>query len=336
LNGYLHLEQDGSPYAVELNTSLLPRLIAEISIGARGGKEIGGLLIGSLPRAANITLRIDDFVVIPRRETDPARYNLTAEQRARLSTTRRELIDNRTAVLGFFRSHLRREGLALSGDDRKLLTVEFGKAIYVALLVRTQSPYTAGLIVPNTEGVLPSGSAPKELQFNAEGLGHSRTQAFLEASPPAALRVSPTTNERQVAPGQLEHTGIRTITRRSAAVWAFGAAAVILTGLLLTAWAPFTKDLFAPAEHGLRLKAVARGKMLEVLWNRQEPEAQRAGEAILTIQDGSSIRELKLTPTELRTGKLSYQRKGDHVTVWMRVQLPESAELVQSVEWRAQ
>ncbi|MFZ0590805.1 MAG: hypothetical protein WAM39_10000, partial [Bryobacteraceae bacterium] len=161
----------------------MPRLIAEISAGARAGQEIGGLLVGSFRRTASVTLRIDDFVVIARRENDEARYNLTPEQRARLSTKRRELVEGRTAVLGFFRSHMRREGLALSGDDRKLLTVEFGKAIYVALLIRAQAPYTAGFAIPDAEGALPPGSVPKELQFDAEEVGHLRHQPVLQESP---------------------------------------------------------------------------------------------------------------------------------------------------------
>ncbi len=333
LNGYLHLRQDSSPYAVELNTGLLPRLIAEVSAGARAGKEVGGLLVGSLRRTASVTLRIDDFVVIARRENDEARYSLTPEQRARLSTTRRELLEGRTAVLGFFRSHMRREGLALSGDDRKLLTVEFGKAIYVALLIRAQAPHIAGFVIPNAEGALPPGSVPKELQFDAEEAGQRRQQAALQVSPSTA-HLAPATAERETPPDQPGRSGILALTRRKTALSSVWAASVMLMALLLTAWAPFTTHLFGASRGGLRLKATPRGNMLEIQWNRRQPDVERAGGAILTIEDGSS-RELKLTPFELRTGKLSYQRKGNRITVRMRVELPESAELVQSAQWPA-
>lgn len=332
LNGYLRLGHDSSPYAIEVNTELLPRLIAEISAGARAGKEIGGLLVGSLPTAANITLRIEDFVVIGRRESDEARYNLTAEQRARLSTTRHELVERRTTVLGFFRSHMRKEGgLALSSNDRKLLTVEFGKAIYIALVIRAQSPYTAGFVIPDAEGALPPGSAPKELQFDAEEAGHFRQQAVLEVSP-STPRVSRGIEEREAPPGR---SSIRDLARRSSALLAVWATLVLLAGLLLTAWAPFTMNLFGAGEGGLRLKATARRDMLEIQWNQRQRDVERAGKAILDIEEGSSRRELKLTVSELRMGKVCYQRRGDRITVRMRVQLPESAELVQSVQWPA-
>jgi hypothetical protein len=333
-NGYLHLEQDNSPYAIELNTELLPRLIAEISAGTRAGKEIGGLLVGSIPRAANIILRIDDFVVMARRESDEARYNLTPEQRARMSGARRELVEKRTAVLGFFRSHMRREGLALSSDDRKLLSVEFGKAVYTALLIRARSPHTAGFIIPDAEGGLPAGSAPKELQFDAEEATYFRQQAVLEVSP-SKPHLARDTEKRETAPHQPDRAGIGGLLGWSAAFWAIWATSMLLMGLLLTAWAPFTTNVFGGSQGGLRLKATPRGNMLEIQWNRRQPDLLRAPSATLMIIDGNSRRELKLTPFELRAGQLSYQRKSDRITVAMSVQLAESAELLQSVRWPA-
>jgi hypothetical protein len=326
------LRPDNSPYAIELNTALLPRLIAEITLGARAGMEIGGLLTGSLPRAASITLRIDDFVVIARREGDEARYNLKPEQRARLSTTRHELLEDRTTVLGFFRSHMRKEGLALSGDDRKLLSIEFGKAIYVALLIRAQAPYTAGFVIPDAEGALPAGGVPKELQFDAEEAAQFRQRAISQLAVPAPP-VSAATRKQEAQPDQPTRSSLLARAGRSATFWAVWAASVLLIGLLLTIGAPLTANLADASAGGLKLNVTPHGNMIEVQWNRRQPDVQRAEEAILTIRDGDSRQELKLSPFELRTGKLSYQRKSDRVAVRMSVQLGESAELVQSTQW---
>ena len=59
------MQQAGSPYAIELNTAMLPRLMAEIAVGAKAGREVGGLLSGSFPRTADITIRIDDLPFWP-------------------------------------------------------------------------------------------------------------------------------------------------------------------------------------------------------------------------------------------------------------------------------
>ena len=86
---YFRWEHDRSPYVIELSLEMVARLSRELSAAGRTGKEIGGLLIGSFPKSRRPTLRIDDYLVIPPAAADLVRYDLSAEQRAVLSTARR-------------------------------------------------------------------------------------------------------------------------------------------------------------------------------------------------------------------------------------------------------
>lgn len=167
MNDYLHLSEEGSPYVIELNAALLPRLTADIAIGAQAGHEIGGLLLGTLPRSTGVTLRIEDYLAFERPANKEARYVLTTEQRAGLSSQRRRLLERGTEVFGFFRSHLRRDALGLREDDRKLLEKEFGRALHTALVIRARAPYTGGFVFPDAQS---TGKIGKRAQFQCEEL----------------------------------------------------------------------------------------------------------------------------------------------------------------------
>jgi hypothetical protein len=146
---------------------LLPKLTADIAIGAQAGREIGGLLLGSLPRSAHVTLRIEDYLIFDRAAGKEARYLLNAEQRAGLSSLRHRLITGGTEVLGFFRSHLRRDALGLRAEDRHLLEKEFGNALYTTLVIRARAPYTGGFIFPDVQN---AGKITRAAQFQCEEL----------------------------------------------------------------------------------------------------------------------------------------------------------------------
>jgi hypothetical protein len=55
----------------------------------------------------------------------------------------------------------------LRAEDRKLLEIEFGKALHTALVIRTRAPYTGGFVFPDMEG---AGRIARAAQFQAEGL----------------------------------------------------------------------------------------------------------------------------------------------------------------------
>lgn len=329
--GYLRLQHARSPYYIELSAELVPHLLTAIADGAQQNSEVGGLLIGSYPKAAALTLRIEDFVPIERRTGDGAPYNLTPEQRARLSTTRHRLIQKQTPVLGFFRSHLRPERLELSPEDRDLLATEFRRAVHVALVIEADAPHAAAFFVPGLDGALQSGPPLPEMQFSAAEIArffpHSQQQAAIEAGP---------VHKMQSAAGAPEGT----VGKRASdlpqrlATWIYAAAAalVLLLCLSLTTWAPATAR-FLSGQATLRLSVAQNANMLEVHWNAKQRDLERTGKAILRIQDEAYEQQYVLTASEIRFGAVSYQPRSRHVAFSLAVPLPDSAELVQRVEW---
>lgn len=316
----LHLEHARAPYAIELSTEIVPRLLAAVMAGGVVDCEVGGLLIGSFPKAPTLTLRIEDFVLLERRADDERRFTLSIEQRARLSTMRHKLLQQQRRVLGLFRSHLRKEKLVLSTADRELIAGEFGRAIHVALLMQAEAPHTGAFFLTDAEGAMQAAPPLPEFQFSAEEIARLAPRSTSMVSPPAI--------------GQPVETSAALVSadRPQFGLWvtvAWGAA-VLLLCLSFTAWAPWTMGaLFA--REGLHLSVQPRGSMLELRWNRHQPDLSRAASAILIIQDGGVERRLALTPAQIREGRVAYRPAGDRVTFRLNVPLPDSAELVQVV-----
>src|SRR6185312_4648581 len=97
------------------------------------------------------------------------------------------------------------------------------------------------------------------------------------------------------------------LVSRATVAWA---AVVLLLCLGLTVWAPLTmRALFARG--GLHLSVLRHGSMLELHWNRHQPDLSRATSAILIIQDGVVERRLVLAPAQIREGRIAYRPAGD-------------------------
>ena len=303
----VHLRHVRAPYAIELSTEMVPRLLAAVTAGEAMGCEIGGLLIGSFPKAPTLTLRVEDFVLLERRENDEPQFTLSIEQRARLSTMRHNLLQQQRRVLGLFRSHLRKEKLVLSAADRELTAGEFGRAIHVTLLMQAEAPHTGAFFLPDAEGAMQAGPSLPEFQFRAEEIARLAPRSTSLVSEPA--------------------TGRPLLVLRATVAWA---AVVLLLCLGLTVWAPLTMRAFF-ARGGLRLSVEPHGSMLELRWNRHQPDLSSSTSAILTIQDGGVERRLVLAPAQIREGRIAYRPAGDRVTFRLNVPLPDSAELVQVV-----
>jgi hypothetical protein len=329
---FLRFEHTRAPYAIELERELVQRLSEEIARHAAEGVEIGGLLIGSFPRAATLTLRIQDFFLIERRTGDDAQYNLTAEQRARLSTTRHNLIQQQRSVLGFFRSHMRREKLALSAEDRDLLSTEFRRAIHTVLLVKAKSPYEAAFFVTDAEGVLQAGPPLPDFQFTAGDVFKTLPPPTAQPLPlPIAPPAHPPVEQPETAPATIHQTA--TLPPRKA-FWLGSALAgcALLLCLAFTVAAPLTARLL-PSQRSLHLTVADQEGMLEVRWNHHQSDLQHASGATLTIRDGTQERRLTLTTPELRYGSVSYRPRNPQVEFRLSVALPDSLELAQAVAW---
>jgi hypothetical protein len=309
----LHLEHARAPYAIELSTEMVRRLVAVVKSGEVSGCEVGGLLIGSFPQASILTLRVEDFVALERRTDDESRFELSIEQRARLSTMRHRLLQQHR-VLGIFRSDLRKDKLVLSNADRELIAAEFGRAIHVGLLICAEPPYPSAFFLPDAEGALQAAPRFPEFQFNAGEIA----------------RLAP--RSTGIIPSPVETPAAISTDRRGIGLWLTTAWLVVslLLCLSLTLWAPLTARMLL-GRGGLRLTVEPREGMLELQWNRNQPDLSRASSAVLSIEEGAVSHRLALTPAQIREGRIAYKSAGDRVTFRMHVPLSDSTELVQTV-----
>ena len=159
-----------SPYVVELRLDIIDRLMTDLRAAQSIRLETGGLLVGTFVRAANPTLRIEDYELIGRGAEDGLLYNLTTEQKTRFAAVRHKFISKQIRVLGFFRSQIRGGPLALSAEDRDLLSSEFRRAIHIALLIRMSARPTAGFLVPSATGEIQTEPAWNQVPFETEEL----------------------------------------------------------------------------------------------------------------------------------------------------------------------
>ena len=159
-----------SPYAIELRLDIIDRLMTDLRAAQSIRLETGGLLIGTFVRAAYPTLRIEDYEIVGRGPEDGLPYNLTNEQKTRFAAVRHKFISKQIRVLGFFRSQIRGGPLALSAEDRELLSAEFRRAIHIALLIRLSARPTAGFLVPSATGEIQNEPAWNQFPFETEEL----------------------------------------------------------------------------------------------------------------------------------------------------------------------
>jgi hypothetical protein len=317
---YFRWEHDRSPYVIELSLEMVARLSRELSAAGRIGKEIGGLLIGSFAKSRRPTLRIDDYLVIPTAAADLVRYDLSTEQRAVLSTARRQLLEQQTTVLGFFRSDRRNGGLALSAEDRAFLKLEFRRAFHTALLISAVRPHTATFFVPEANGAIGAGPPLPEFPFDSVQLAPLAVTV-------AQVSAVPTDSGTEPA---LSQGAEQNVISRHPWFWGAAAAIVALVCLFLTAWDPTTVRLFG-AGQALDLSVTKHSQVLELRWNQRQADLLRANSGTVAITDGGLTRQWILSPSELRSGSIAYQPIGSGVRFTLTLHLPKFMDVAQSV-----
>jgi hypothetical protein len=82
---------------------------------------------------------------------------------------------------------------------------------------------------------------------------------------------------------------------------------------------------------GLRLGVERRGGMLELEWNRKQPDLARSRSAVLMIEDGGAEHRVVLGRGEIQSGRVAYKPAGQQVKFRLSVMLQDSTELAQTV-----
>ncbi|MGH9584690.1 MAG: hypothetical protein ACRD4O_17350 [Bryobacteraceae bacterium] len=306
---YVRWNPDRSPFAIEMKLDLVARAGAEIEKASQLNVETGGVLIGSFPSAAVPTLRIDDFISIPRRAGDGQVFMLNPDEHERFAQVRwRDLPHEKTAV-GFFRSHLRSGPLKPSIADRGLLSEHF-RDVYALLLVEGRDLNRAAFFVAaNRE--LPDQPSVREFRFEEEAF-KSLPEVQPEESP-------------------VPVSGLRPLAWRP--WWAALFALVVLVCAAIV-WAVDGNGGASANPGSVNLSISGTGSVLTVSWNHAARQIAHAGGATLLIADGASRRRIELGEDDLILGAIDYQRSSAHVAATLTLKLP-GGSAPHTADWQA-
>lgn len=125
--------------AVRLYFDVIDRVLPEIMRGfgalPRRGAEVGGLLLGRVLDSAPLVVSVEEFEPVPCEYLSGPSYRLSAADRERLEQTLALWQDRPLRVVGFYRSHTRKD-LFLDAEDVDLFRRYFAGPEHVFLLVK--------------------------------------------------------------------------------------------------------------------------------------------------------------------------------------------------------
>jgi hypothetical protein len=312
---YVRWNPDRSPHAVELRLDLVSQISGELAQAEKLGIEVGGLLLGTLPGADSPTLRIDEVVMIGRRFEDGAIYMLEPGKQQRFAEIREAAKGRGRVAVGFFRSHLRPGPMQPSVADKALLTEQFGRSLYIFLLIQNRAPRTAAFFLAEN-GQMPDQPSVRKFFFDDSEF------KFLP----------------EVAGEEIE-THISDFVTPDAGVdqqyrWLAVASVVALALLLIIgAFAGGISRLFRPASNKLDLAVTNEGNILQITWDHSAPFVTRAKGAVVTIVDGQSRREVRISADDLKLGGVNYEHQTERVNISVVLESTESNLPPQTFDW---
>ncbi len=343
LPDYWSWEASGAPANIRVNLDVVDALSADVIQGfnalPRRGVEVGGMLVGR---------RDADTVYIERFESVPCEYRfgpsyILSDQDKREFEARRAAIerDGQDSILGFYRSHTRRD-LQLEPSDLEVIQRWFDDPASLFLVVK---PLDISHLVAEFfffhDGKLRMESAGREFPFKGRGFAAIPTPKPPPFAAPARSAATPAGEvpAKQIPPPRPEPPRrpppTPAFTRPAprgffAKYWeAIAALFLVLCAAGLFWWqhsgsddsdtadqpAPATTP--APASLGLDVKPDAG--VWHVTWNPGLPLIEGAGHGVLTIEDGSLHNRVPLDRNQLRSGGVPYRHMGDDVSFRLQI-----------------
>lgn len=306
---YIRWNPEVSPYTIELKLELVERIAEAIRQASGSGREIGGILLGTIPKEATATLRVDDVQMVHAGAGDGQVFLLNPKQYEQI--VKAGDAENGLTPVGVFRTHKRAGAMRPSLADWTLLSGIRPRGTCALLVVEAEEPWMASLFVREDQ-TFPTQPAVAPFRFDANELS---------GLPELADRAA-------VAPGK-PPAGSRKTN------WL--AAAVLGATMGIAAYAWWGTDLSGPfpsPDDNPHL-AVSGNTTLRIAWNRHSPLVEHAVSAKLLIVDGKNAREITLAGNELRSGSVEYERSNRTVQVMLVLSMAGDFAVTQSVAWRS-
>jgi Gram-negative bacterial TonB protein C-terminal len=354
---YLNWEPEGSPVAIHMHRDTIAAISRDVTDAwktlARPVPETGGLLLGRVEAGERPTVWIERYQRVNCRHKAGPRFVLDEEDTDGLEKAAADVLaGGETAVVGFYRSHLR-DGLQLEESDLDLVRRYFSDAADLILLIKPENPSKmAGQFFTHGAGTGGSavgpdfpfhghpavGEAEEPLRADATPRDRPRRlvpdfapleNAGLPAEPPAAEQVAPPEPAMPERVGPEPRFNWRTETEPRSK-WRTAiplAGAFVLVGGLL--WfglqqahrpAPAAAPV-AATEQGrpIGLSVEPAGPAWQVSWNPNATALAGARSVQLFVREGDDQTRKDLTPQDLALGMYTYQSGGNDLTFRLEV-----------------
>ncbi len=143
---YFDWEPEGSPVSIHMHRDTIDAISRDVTDAwktlARPVLETGGLLLGRVEPGERPKVWIERYQRVECRHKAGPRFVLDEEDTAGLEKAAADVLSSgETAVVGFYRSHLR-DGLQLEDSDYDLVRRYFSDAADLILLIKPESPFT--------------------------------------------------------------------------------------------------------------------------------------------------------------------------------------------------
>jgi hypothetical protein len=335
----------GVPLVIQCSAEALEDIRSQAWEGlrklARRGLEIGGVLYGTRRPG---TIRIEAVRPISCQHEQGPGFLLSKADRVALG----EQIENSKndpelkllIPLGWFVSHTR-GGIEITEQDVEIYATYFPEPWQVTLAVHPRHGATSGAFFVRRDG----GQARLEFEFpDRREFPAARAEArrWLEPSPlehaalqPAPMKPVPLYTDRGASAARGD-SGIRVSARSRAwrgvlepalrkarpawrrLIWVWLAVWVLALGGL--GWAAVRLVQGNLAAQPLALDLRDNDGQLKIAWNPNSPPVMKAVRGWLYIADGQDSRTVDLSPQDLGSGNVAYERKSGSVEVQFRVE----------------
>src|SRR4051812_31776589 len=340
------------PFGIEYSTRVLDDIRLAVTDAffslPRGGAEIGGVLLGT---EENGRVTITESVPFPCEHAYGPSFVLSPRDHVALTELLGALKTNPKATpVGWWHSHTRSE-IFLSDADQEIHNRFFPEPWQVALVLKphTFHPTRAGFFFREKDGSIrgsvsyrefvvealpmrpvPSSSAGPVLATptgrNRESNGSVVNVEMARAAAVEPAAVEPVARPK-AAPPPAETLPPKFLMAHHAPAWRWKVWAPVMIGLAVGvigfaargAWLPVFQSA-PPASLGLN--AIDQDGQLQVRWDGASRIIRQASGGTVVVGDGPMPLIIPLDASHLRSGSLTYGRRGDRVDITLTVSQP--------------
>jgi outer membrane biosynthesis protein TonB/proteasome lid subunit RPN8/RPN11 len=243
----------------------------------------------------------------------------------------------RLEPVGWYRAHTRSEVL-LSDADLAFFNRFFPQPWQVGLIVRPASfaPTRAGFFFREADGAIHAESS--YLEFTLMPVATAPAPPPAEApqapsvaegpkAPPAVVPTPESPAVTAAEPSSLPESEPYPPVRGGASWKWYAASLIVLAGAALGFW------LLKPSHPSLTLTAADVHGQLRIAWDGAARSIGRATGGSIDIDDRGVRTQVNLTPADLRSGNLYYERQSGDVAVRLTVDVPGSPPLMETTRF---